>query len=58
MKTIKDQTLASDNDVAKIFFSEKIDRYCIMFNAKLFTYKTYSGFCKKLTKLIDKYDLN
>jgi len=57
MKTINDKTLSSDIDTADIFYSEKLDKYCILFNAKLFTFKTYSGFCKKLSYFVEKYDL-
>ena len=62
MKTYKQQLIdepkkyTNDDHLLECFFSEEL-RFCLMFNAKLFTYKTWNGFLTKRTYFIQKYNL-
>ena len=47
----------TDDDLLECFFSEKINKYCLLFNSKLYTYKTENGFVHKRDYFIDKYKL-
>ena len=38
-------------------FSGHLNRFCLRFNAKLFTFKTWNGFVNKRNNLISKYNL-
>lgn len=63
LKTLKQQLIdnhkeyKSDSDILHCFFSEKINKFCLEFNGKLFTYKTANGFIDKRNYFIDKYKL-
>jgi hypothetical protein len=46
-----------DLRIAEVTFSDKLNKFCIMFNGQLFTFKTFSGMKKKLDNLIKKWDL-
>jgi hypothetical protein len=48
---------ASDEHFLQTFYSEKLEMFCCMFNAKLYTYKTWNAFAKKRQYFIDKYNL-
>ena len=62
--TTKKQQLAdnpvdyvSNYHLMQCFYSESLKKFCLMFNAKLFTYKTWGGFVNKRNELIEKYNL-
>ena len=63
MKTKKQQLITepkefkSDDHLLECFFSEKLNKFCLMFNAKLLTYKTWNGFVNKRNHFIEKYNL-
>jgi hypothetical protein len=64
MKTKKQQLIdkpkgfKNDEHLLDTFFSEKLNKFCLMFNAKLFTYKTWNGFVNKRNYFIENYNLN
>ena len=47
----------SDDDILEIWFSEKLNKFCRMFNAELKTWATFSPCLKDAKRLIDKYSL-
>jgi len=47
----------SDNDFLQTFYSKSLNKFCLMFNAKLHTYKTWDGFLNKRNYFITKYNL-
>lgn len=49
---------SSEEDMADCFYSEKLKKFCIMFNAKLETFKKFSGLQKRLLELREQYTLN
>lgn len=51
------QQLSNDGDLLEYFYSDALNKFCIMFNADLRTFKSYGGFNKHLYKLIGKYNL-
>jgi hypothetical protein len=55
--TDEPQEFTNEDHLLECFFSEKLDRFCIYFNAKLFTFKTWRGFENKRNRLIEKFDL-
>ena len=55
--TSKPYEYANGNDLMECFFSNPIDKFCIVFNAKLMTFKTWNGFVNKRNDLIEKYKL-
>lgn len=40
------------------FYSVILAKYCLMFNSKLITYKSWNGFVSKRNQLIEKYNLS
>ena len=48
----------SETDILETFFFEKSNLFCMMFNAKLFTFKTWNGFVNKRNYFIEKYNLS
>lgn len=53
-----DVTFSSESDSAECFFSKSINKFCIMFNSKLETFKKYKSFEKRLGQLIAQYELS
>jgi len=49
--------LKNELHLLECFYSEKINRFCLRFNGRLFTYKTYGGFLNKRNYFTKKYDL-
>lgn len=49
--------LTNNEDIAEVSWSDKINKYCIYFNAKLETFKSYNGMNGRLMKLCAKFDL-
>lgn len=63
IKTIKQELLNNPQeysngiDTMSLFFSNKLKKFCIIFNAKTFTYSTSNGYNNKKIQLISKYCL-
>jgi len=63
LKTKKQQLIdepkefKNNEHLLECFFSEKLNKFCLMFNAKLFTYKTWDGLLNKRNYFIEKYNL-
>lgn len=51
-------TYSGENDVMDTSYNERIGKYCIVFNARLETFKTWKGFITRRDRLIEKYDLS
>ena len=49
--------LKSESDVLKCFYSNNLHKYCLRFNGKLFTYKTWNGYVSKRNYLIEQFKL-
>ena len=47
----------SDDDILEIWFSEKLNKFCRMFNAELKTWATFSPCLKDVKRLINEYSL-
>lgn len=47
----------NEDHLLECFFSEKLNKFCLMFNAKLFTFKTSTGFKNKRDAFIEKFNL-
>ena len=64
MKTKKQELIdepkefKNDNHLLVCFFSEKLNKFCLMFNAKLFTFKTWNGFVNKRNDFIQRFNLS
>ncbi len=58
---LSEQTLIytdSDNTTElSIWFSSKLNLYCLNFNGKYFSYKTWNGLVNKRNYFIEKYKL-
>ena len=63
MKTFKQRLIENPKDYTNgedfmgTFFSERINKFCVEFNAKLFTFKTWNGFVNKRNYFMTKYSL-
>jgi hypothetical protein len=64
MKTKKQELIdnpkefKSETDLLECFFSEHLNKFCLMFNAKLFTFKTWNGFENKKNDFIKRFNLS
>jgi hypothetical protein len=47
----------NDFRVAEASFNNTLNRFCIMFNGKIFSFKTFLGMKRKLDDLIKKWSL-
>ena len=63
MTTKKIQLINNPNEfnneehLLECFFSEKLNVFCLRFNAKLFTFKTWNGFVNKRNDFIQRFNL-
>jgi hypothetical protein len=63
MKTKKQELIdnykeyLSEDNLLECWFSERLDKYCLRFNVKSFTYKSINGFINKRNYFIKKYNL-
>lgn len=51
------QTFESDDNILECYYSERLKRYCVQFNAHLKTYATQQTMEKKRNHLVVKYAL-
>ena len=64
MKTKKQELIDEPKEfknadhLLECFFSEKLNKFCLMFNAKLFTFKTWNGFVNKRNDFIQRFNLS
>jgi hypothetical protein len=64
MKTKKQELIdepkefKNEDHLLECFFSEKLNKFCLMFNAKLFTFKTWNGFVNKRNDFIERFNLS
>ncbi len=54
----KPKEFKNEEHLLECFFSEKLNLFCLMFNAKLFTFKTWNGFVNKRNYFIKRYNLS
>lgn len=52
-----DTVFTNEEDRMDAFFSTSLNKFCIMFNGKLFTFKTHKAYIKKKAYFINKYKL-
>lgn len=52
------EELKNENHILECFFSEHINKFCLMFNAKIFTFNTWNGYVNKRKYFIAKYKLS
>lgn len=63
MKTRKQQLIdnpldfENEENLLNTFFSERLNKFCLMFNGQLFAFKTWNDFLNKRTYFIKKYNL-
>lgn len=55
--TEKPEVYTNEEDRLEGYYSEHLKRFCITFNAKLYTYKTWGGYVGKRNALTNKYRL-
>lgn len=51
------KTYSNDEHILECWYSEHLSKFCLMFNAKLQTFKTYNGLVNNRNKFIEKYNL-
>ena len=52
------QEFKSEDHLLECFFSEKLNKFCLVFNSKLFTFKTWNAFTNKRNHFIQNFNLS
>lgn len=51
------QNFESEDRLLEWFFSERLNKFCILFNGELSTFKTFKASEKKCFRLVEKFGL-
>jgi len=52
------QEFKNEEHLLECFFSERLNKFCLIFNAKLFVFKTWNGFINKRNDFIQRFGLS